>query len=430
MKILISAFSCAPWFGSEPAIAWGVIRRLSANHALWVLTDVHNRPYIEAALARSPLPSVRFTFVRAICKIEPARAAGWVQGLHYLLWQLYAFFAAAALHRRIRFDLAHHITYGSSWLPSLLGWLPIPFLWSAGARETTPWNFYGVMSWRSRVAELMRSSAVFFLGSLTRVLTASRARLILSPSSPAAWGAGLPVQRFALGGLQPEEIDLLRAIPERCTGAFRAASIGRLLGWKGFALGIEAFTRLHRDHPDCEYWIFGDGPERRHLENLARRRGCASAVKFWGVLSRGELMQQLAEIDVLVHPSLHEQFGYALLEGMAAGKPVIALDVGGPRRLVQEEGGRLIPRGKPEQVIRDIHRWLEHMAQHPAERREKGANARRWACERWNWESVGERLFKFYERTARPAGSGYRAPDGADCAEPALSPEANWVGEP
>ena len=133
---------------------------------------------------------------------------------------------------------------------------------------------------------------------------------------------------------------------------------------------------------------------------------------------------------VISQPNFSATANRARSRSLSAGRPVIALDVGGPRRLVQEEGGRLIPRDKPEQVIRDIHRWLEHMAQHPAERREKGANARRWACERWNWESVGERLFKFYERTARPASSGYRTPGGEDCAEPALSPEATLVGEP
>jgi hypothetical protein len=47
VKILISAFSCAPGRGSEPGLGWEVAAASARNNDVWVLLDAHNRPWIE-----------------------------------------------------------------------------------------------------------------------------------------------------------------------------------------------------------------------------------------------------------------------------------------------------------------------------------------------------------------------------------------------
>ena len=110
------------------------------------------------------------------------------------------------------------------------------------------------------------------------------------------------------------------------------------------------FARLLRDRPNSEYWIVGDGPERQRLEVCARDLDCHRAVWFRGWQSREQVLALLSEVDVLVHPSLHEQFGYVLLEAMVTGRPVICLDVGGPSEVVGEACGFKIPASHPAQV--------------------------------------------------------------------------------
>jgi glycosyltransferase involved in cell wall biosynthesis len=193
------------------------------------------------------------------------------------------------------------------------------------------------------------------------------------------------------------------------------ASIGRLLGWKGFSLGLAAFAAFSKEFPDSEYWIIGDGPERRRLEEQARRLGCAEKVRFLGWIPRCKLMEALSEVDVLVHPSLHEQFGYVVLEAMAAGRPVVCLEAGGCGKLVAEAGGTTIPMSTPEQVVSALCDALLELARNPARRLRRGRQARGWVTEMWNWNRVGERLATVYQEVSQRAKTG-RSVDLAESA--------------
>jgi glycosyltransferase involved in cell wall biosynthesis len=91
--------------------------------------------------------------------------------------------------------------------------------------------------------------------------------------------------------------------------------------------------------------VVGEGPERDRLEDIARRRGLR-CVRFLG--ARPDIPQLLAASDLFVLPSLWEGLPMALLEGMAAGLPVIATDVAGSRQVVVNgESGLLVPPGDP-----------------------------------------------------------------------------------
>jgi glycosyltransferase involved in cell wall biosynthesis len=406
MRILISAISCGPHQGSEPGIGWGVVREVAARHSVCVLTNAGNRRHIEQELAAGGMPGARFVFVGLPFGLQCLASAQCYGYLHYFLWQLWAFHAARRLHREQAFDLVHHVTYGNSWAPSFMGRLGIPFVWSAGGKEVTPWRFLSILSWRSRILEGVRNLAVKVFGALTHYCTASQASLILSCSDPSLWDSTMPVRQFLLGGLDAGEMARLQRLPERSGGPCRLASIGRLEGWKGISLALAAFAAVHKESPDSEYWIIGDGSERQKLDRLARRLGCRNKVRFVGWLPRAALLEMLSEVDVLVHPSLHEQFGYVALEAMAAGRPVICLASGGCGRLVSDAGGITIPMLTPDQVVADLSSILLELARDPAKRLQKGRHASRWVAEQWHWGHVGERLETLYQEVRQRVHRG------------------------
>jgi glycosyltransferase involved in cell wall biosynthesis len=115
--------------------------------------------------------------------------------------------------------------------------------------------------------------------------------------------------------LPEEEIVQLSGIPLHQGNPFRLLSLGRLLHWKGFHLGLMAFARFVREFPQSEYWLVGDGPERRNLERLVGDLGIADKVRFWGALPRAQALKKLAECNVLLHPSLHHSGGLGLRGG-------------------------------------------------------------------------------------------------------------------
>ncbi len=353
------------------------------------------------------MPTVEFRFLRPPGPLGSSWLRRSLTHLYYAAWQVTAFLEARRWSGKVRFDIVQHVTFVNSWMPSFMGWLGVPFIWSAGIRQTTPWVFLRHMSWRARVMEVARNFAVKGLGCITDAVTASRTRLILSGSDRSVWRRGLPVVSFPLGGLEPDEVARLLRIPPRRAGIFRVVSIGQLKGLKGISLGILAFARLHREFPASEYRIIGDGPELGFLKQLTEEYQCATAIHFAGARTRPEVFQELASADVLLHPSLHEQFGYAPLEAMMAGRPVICLQAAGTRHVVSDRGGVLLNPDTPDQAVQHIHEALKTMLLDPEARRRRGEAARQWAASRWSWRETGDRLNQLYESAAKPsAGTG------------------------
>jgi len=400
MKILISAFSCQPGQGSEPGAGWGVVSQAALRHRVVVLTDTHNRHAIRSELDRRPLPSAHFVFLGfspGYAHLEKNKLLGYA---YYFLWQLAAFRVARRLHKKFSFDLALHATYVNSWAPALLGRLGIPFVWCAGVKQVTPWPFYFTLSPKSRLNEILRTLSVKWIGALTGALCIPSGAVILSSSGAGAWPKNALVQKFPIGALEDSEMAALGALPFREGESLRVASIGRLLGLKGFGLGLMAFSRLLEEHPASEYWIVGEGPERQWLEKMAARLGCSHRVRFMNWMPRHELFSLLAQVDVLLHPSLHEQFGYVVLEAMAAGRPVVSLAAGGSEVLADSGGGIAVQVTSPEQVVADLYKALSELAANPEFRRQAAIRARQAARRNWSWGTVGLRLEAIYRETA------------------------------
>src|SRR5262249_19567612 len=86
----------------------------------------------------------------------------------------------------------------------------------------------------------------------------------------------------------------------------------------------------------------GDGPERSELEREVLQRGLQESVRFLG--RRNDMPALISAASVIVLPSLAESFGFALLEAMWLGKPVVATNVGGIPEIVRDgQTGLLAP---------------------------------------------------------------------------------------
>ncbi len=134
------------------------------------------------------------------------------------------------------------------------------------------------------------------------------------------------------------------ALPQGCVVV---ATGGRLSPEKGIGDFLQAISQIHCQFPDVRFLIFGDGILRQQLEHSAHLYGLQSLVTFAGF--HRDLRHLLPGLDLLVNPSLSEEMPNIILEGMAAGIPVIATAVGGVEDVVGSEGAlRLVPAAKPE----------------------------------------------------------------------------------
>lgn len=365
LRILLSAYACEPGKGSEPGAGWVSAIELAGRHDVTVMTRTNNRPAIEAALAG--------------CRDRPAfiyydlprHMRWWKRGargtqLYYYLWQCGAARVLARSVRREDFDLAQHLTFGRYWMPSALARLPLPFVWgSVGGGDRMPWRFFPDMPLRDAAMEMLRESTGWLARFHAGVRQTARRAAVALAATPATARAlrrlgAHDVRVLPQLAMEAPQFERLRSIGIRREAPVRFLSIGRPLYWKGFSLGLRAFAAASL--PGSEYWFLAGGDGEASLRRLAAGLGLRERVRF---LPRQPTLEKVYEVlgqcDVLVHPALHETFGNVVLEALAAARPVICLDVGGPALQVDASCGRRIPVSTPAGVIRGLSAAMADM---------------------------------------------------------------------
>lgn len=280
--------------------------------------------------------------------------------------------------------------------------LPIPFIWGPlGGGESTPPCLSPALSGKGRLFEMIRTVRLAVTESDPFVkTTARRAQIILAKTEDTARRVrklgGRHIRVISEAGLPEEELHRLALMSPKSGGSFRFLSLGRLLYWKGFEIGIRAFARISVELPDAEFWIVGDGPELPRVTRVAQELGVTSKVRFLGGMPRAQALEVLAECDVLVHPSLHDSGGWVCLEAMAAGRPVICLDTGGPGLQVTSEAGIKIAPQSPSQTIEEIAKAMYTLATNRDYTARLGMAAQHHVNRNFNWEKRGPVLARLY----------------------------------
>lgn len=395
LKILLSAYACLPGRGSEPGIGWNTARALSHKHDVWVITRGDNRPAIEAELERRPNPHLHFVFY----DLPGWTRDKWALQIHYVLWQLGIYRVARRLHKQHQFDLAHHVSYVRWWIPSFVAFLPVPFVWGpVGGVESIPRSFRASMSRRARLEERLRDtmSRLAQHNPLVRAVARRSALVLANNDHTAAIVKRLGARHVRLLGESCIDDEALATVENArpVEAPVQFASLTRLLHWKGVHLGLEAFARLN--DPKAVYYVVGEGPERNRLIVLAHRLGIASQVLFLQDLSRNEWLRILRSCDALVHPCLSNSGSMVSLEAMAAGRPVLCLDIGGIRMQVSEDTGYRVAAGTPKEAIQGLARAMRAIAEDRVAAREMGARARARVERLFTWERRGEELHDAY----------------------------------
>lgn len=170
-------------------------------------------------------------------------------------------------------------------------------------------------------------------------------------------------------------------------------TVGRVVAVKGYAHLLAALTALRSRFPMVKWLLVGDGPELPGLLQEAERGGIREALLTPGF--RSDVTDLLSAMDVFVMSSIREGLPVALLEAMAAARPVVVTAVGGmPDAVVHGANGLLVPPADPAALAEAIGSLLadETTASRLA------AAARATAKERYSITSVARRIEDVYRQ--------------------------------
>jgi glycosyltransferase involved in cell wall biosynthesis len=194
--------------------------------------------------------------------------------------------------------------------------------------------------------------------------------------------------------LRPE-----RRLPERPTVLF----VGRLVGFKGADVLVQAVPEVLRAFPEARFEVIGDGPLRDVCAGLVRRHGLERSVTLSGALPRPQVYERLAAADVVVVPSRDEENGRAegrsvlAMEAQAVGAAVVATDNGGlPETFPPEHRADLARAGDPASLAAALVARLSR----PGDWRERALVARSWVERNFAWPEIGRRIDHVYRTVA------------------------------
>ena len=202
-----------------------------------------------------------------------------------------------------------------------------------------------------------------------------------------------------LDGLADQELGTEKSEPApRETIRTCIGIVGRLSRWKGQHVFLDAAARVLAAEQDAEFVIigsalFGEDAYEQSLRRQAEALGIAHRVRFRGFTS--DVSGELSKLDLLVHASTSgEPFGQVILEGMAAGLPVIATRGGGVPEIISDgENGLLTRMGDPA----DLAAALLALLSDPAKARRLGDNGYRHVREKFRASRAAQTVADIYQ---------------------------------
>ena len=265
MKLLISAFSCAPNRGSELGVGWNwTTEAHRLGHEVCALVCPAHRDAIASAVRQdAALKDIGWVFPElAYWPVQQGEEPKW-SGTYSLLWQKAALRVARALHREVGFDVVHHLTWAGIRAPTFLGALKAPLVMGPiGGGETSPLSLRDEIGLRGRILERIRdlSNSTITMNPVVRG-GFDRASVIFVSTTD--------TQNLFSGALRNKTVvftqlglpNLPSTKPRSPSGTSRILYAGRLLYWKGVHIAIRAFApEVVKQIPSAHFTIVGDGP--------------------------------------------------------------------------------------------------------------------------------------------------------------------------
>ncbi len=399
--ILATAYACQPGVGSESGIGWRWAVEIAKRNQLTLITRENNVLAIENAAKSMDLPMKVVGFDLPKWKRSFKKGArGAVP--YFAMWQKGIEAVARGIHEQDPIDVAHHLTFASSWIGSGLANIERPFVWGpVGQHPRVPDDAIlgSDLSFRAREVCKTRVRGV---GSHTPLLQATldNADVILSLGQE--FEKRVPIQHqyktvhMLAAGVNTFDIKDLDFERKRTLEIMFA---GRLTDLKGVRLAMEAFGKLRYRQPLTRLTFIGDGERRRWLQARTKELGLGDAVRITGQISHSKVLERMRNADLFLFPSF-EGGGMVVLEAMASGLPVISLDRGGPGEMVAHNNGMSVPYKNFDDAAETLALAMEVMAKDEELRQHVARNGAKWAHHTATWESKGEQLDWIYDQAA------------------------------
>ena len=398
-RILQVSFACDPNASMESRLSWNRAVESAKEYDTWVICQpIHVDCQGRALPKVPPVPGL------TIHHIDPGPLdwLGKIPGLFYLAYHLYQFQvlrAARTLHQRHEFDLVHQVSFCGYREPGYLWDLDIPFVWGPiGGTQNFPVAYLNLLGPYGAVFEIARN----LINSL-QIRLRPRVRKAAMKAAH-VWSANSTAKRDLKHFLQTNsELQLETGLADLPPWQARERQVdeplrilwaGRLQPWKALPLLLKALHEIREGLP-FELRIIGYGPQERQWLRMVNSLGLGDRTEFVGWPVYENMLPHYEWADVFAFTSLRDTSGTGLLEALATGCPIIAVDHQGAKDIVTADCGVKISVSHPESTIREFQMAFHRLHESPTELQRLSQGARTRATE-FLWSNLGSRMRRVY----------------------------------
>ena len=160
---------------------------------------------------------------------------------------------------------------------------------------------------------------------------------------------------------------------------------------KGLDYLLEALSDLIKVYPDISLSIIGELRKGGHTERLIKKLNLEKRVNFFSDLTQADLRKTYCEAELAIIPSLYEGFGFAAIEAMACGIPIISSSGGALPEVIKDTGIIIPPKN-----VKEIYNAVNFLFSSPHSAEEFAKKGLQRANKKFSWAAIAKKLEKVY----------------------------------
>lgn len=346
MNILLSAYACEPFKGSEPAVGWNWAQELSKQgHKVYVVTRKNNESNINKYYKHKPkkikfiyydLPNLFIKLFSNKGKSNP------LSFLYFFFWQIGIYFVIKPYIKKIKFDYIHHVTFVSLRYPSFLCYLNVPFLLGPVAGgDKVPIKLRKKFFLKNKLFEYLRdliNYLIKFSPLHTNMYRNSKKIFYNSNETKELIPKKFYYKSKKMLAISIDENEISKK-PQEIKKKINICYVGRLEQLKGIDILIDTFYLIKSKNKNVNFNIVGTGTHDLQIKKKINNLKLGKDIKWKKYMPRIKLLRFYKQNNFLIFPSLRDSGGMVLLEAMSKGTVVAGLNIGGPNEIIDKYTG-------------------------------------------------------------------------------------------
>lgn len=414
-NILILAYASEPKSGSEYGVGWNIPILLAQKYTqynIYVLTRSRCKEKILETLLQIKIPNLHFLFydLPQWMFYKNEMKSNWGEQINYLLWQLMVKSYIKKLHKKIHFDIIHHLTFNQYRTPSPGFFLNIPFIMGPiGGAETINPSFYQDLQPHTLKKELIRKTGKdlkifgwwckrknnkkFFLFSTKENIER------LSPYCNKNQSILLPAIAF-----DPNDFNTIQLNIQNNT-RFLLVYAGKALDWKGIYIFLKAARKAYIENNINNFTIKLVGIRYKEEQNLVmqwvKELKLDNNVELIPFIQRSDLLKLLTECNLSVYPAFRDSGSMSVLEASALGCPTICFNAGGQDAFPDSVLLKVDVKNSYQDNLNSFAEKLKWAYDNIEQTADIGKRAKKYVYQELTWEKKVECINSIYQQALK-----------------------------